>query len=353
MSWGAVAVAGATIVGGAISSRGSRDAADAQSRASREGIDEQRQARESFERRTEPFRQVGLSAALPILNLLGIAPPDNLLINDTDTLNPTDDRVLLEGRIRNIDREIEEFESERTQRRGGRGFTSSSARQARSERRNALTSERQELQTQLDALIAAQEAQQEIQDVSQPTQGQLVPSGTDPLLSQINPLVSFLRDEGFEDIQEAAAAQGRLRSGGTLEDLTRFNTQLASTVVPQLQQQRFNQLFNLLGLGSNVATGQGTAGLQTAGNIAGLQQSIGAAQAAGSIGQANALSGTIGDLAGIFGAQQAGLFNRQTPNTGLFDTGTRVDPATGAVQSPAINPSTGAIIPATPRFGGF
>jgi len=76
-------------------------------------------------------------------------------------------------------------------------------------------------------------------------------------LSQINPLVSFLRGEGFEDIQESAAARGKLGSGGTLRDLSKFNTQLTSTIVPQLQQQRYNQLFNLFSQGGALGTGQG------------------------------------------------------------------------------------------------
>ena len=117
-----------------------------------------------------------------------------------------------------------------------------------------------------------------------------------------------MRNQGFEDIQESAAAQGRLGAGGTLKDLTEFNTNLSATIVPQLQQQRFNQLFNLLGLGANVTTGQGTAGLQTAGNIGNLQQQGAAARNAGNIGATNAITGGIGNLAGIFGAQQGGAF---------------------------------------------
>ena len=38
-------------------------------------------------------------------------------------------------------------------------------------------------------------------------------------LDEINPLVNFLRDQGFESIQESAAASGRLGAGGTLKDL--------------------------------------------------------------------------------------------------------------------------------------
>ena len=134
-------------------------------------------------------------------------------------------------------------------------------------------------------------------------------------LEQINPIVSFLRDQGFEQIQESAAAKGRLGAGGTLEDLTRFNTNLASTVVPQLQNQRFNQLFNVLGLGQNAAAGQGSAALQTGANISNLLGNVGASQAGGAIGQANAITGTIQNLAGVAG----GFSNALGAN---FGTGT-------------------------------
>jgi len=121
-------------------------------------------------------------------------------------------------------------------------------------------------------------------------------------LAEINPIVDFLRQQGFEQIQESAAAQGRLGAGGTLQDLTRFNTQLGATIVPQLQNQRFNQLFNVAGLGANVAAGQGTAGLQTASNIGNLAVGAGQAQAAGITGQAQAITGGLQNIAGAAGA---------------------------------------------------
>jgi len=127
--------------------------------------------------------------------------------------------------------------------------------------------------------------------------------------AEINPIVDFLRQEGFEQIQESAAARGRLGAGGTLKDLTRFSENLASTVAPQLQQQRFNQLFNVAGLGANVAAGQGTAGLQTASNVTNLLGNIGGARAGGAQQQANILGGTLGNVLGIEGARRSGAFN--------------------------------------------
>ncbi len=121
-------------------------------------------------------------------------------------------------------------------------------------------------------------------------------------LDQINPVVDFLRNQGFEQIQESAAAQGRLGAGGTLEDLTQFNTDLASTVVPQLQNQRFNQLFNLLSSGQSAAAGQGQQAIQSGTNIGNLLNTAGRATAGGQIGQANAITGAIQNVSGAAGA---------------------------------------------------
>ena len=162
-------------------------------------------------------------------------------------------------------------------------------------------------------------AREEFRELSQPflTAGQagidpllelLGLSGGDPLtgLDEINPLVSFLRDQGFEQIQESAAGRGF--TGGTLNELAEFNTQLGATIVPGLQQQRFNQLFNLVNLGQNTAAGVGQAGLQTATNIGNAFGNIGSIQGQGALNQGNIATSGISDLAGLFGFQQGGGF---------------------------------------------
>lgn len=347
MSWGMVAVGGATLLSGALQSNAAGKAADEQSASAQAGIAEQREARRSFEQRSEPFRQIGLSAAPALAELLGISMP-------------TQEELALQQQIASIDRQIQGgpqtvetrpggvkgfFESALGM-HGGSGFLETIKQPLQIDRggplnfsagerqlpfnRDDLTGERQRLQQQLD------EMQRNRAATSQ--------SGRSlPLLEEVNPLVNFVRNQGFSDIQESAAAQGRLRSGGTLQDLSEFNTNLAATVVPQLQQQRFNQLFNVLGLGQNAAVGQGSAALSTASNIGDLLGQQGQAQAANSMQQGQIGANTISGLAGVYGAQQAGAFNRPgAMSGGLFNTGSQTDFATGAVSSPIPN-----------RFGGF
>ena len=124
-------------------------------------------------------------------------------------------------------------------------------------------------------------------------------------LDEINPIVSILRDQGFEAIQESAAAGGRLGAGGTLKDLTQFNSDLTTTVIPQLQNQRFNQLFNVVSMGQNAAAGQGTGILNTANNISGFQTDIGRARGDEAINQSNIRTNALGNFSGLVGQKSA------------------------------------------------
>jgi hypothetical protein len=328
MSWVAVAIAGAAVLNAAVSSNSAKKGAKAVESSSRAGISEQQAAREDFQRRTEPFRQVGLSAAVPLLQSLGIEIPADFTRSITPGQVVTEEAARLQDQIGDLDSQIANFQP----RKRGQSATDHDAQ------RGDLIAQREALQGQLDQFTQA-----ELTQAPQQAPQQAAPGLPESELARVNPLVSFLRDEGFEDIQESAAARGRLRSGGTLEDLTRFNTQLASTVVPQLQQQRFNQLFSVLGLGQNAAVGQGSAALSTASNIGNLLGQAGSARAAGQIAQGQAIGQGISDLTGVLGAQQAGLFSRppSTVQGGSFNTGTQTDFATGAVSSPVPGTSGG------------
>lgn len=102
------------------------------------------------------------------------------------------------------------------------------------------------------------------------------------------PETEFARQQGFEDIQQSAAAGRKLQSGETLQALTQFNTGLNA----QFRNQRFNELFQLANLGQSSAAGVANIGIRGGENIA--NQIIGGAnaQAAGLVGLGNALQGT-------------------------------------------------------------
>lgn len=141
-----------------------------------------------------------------------------------------------------------------------------------------------------DAAIAEQRAARE-QARADLTPFRKAGTGILPDLTQLalsNPFdLPFERQEGFRDIQNSAAAGGKLQSGGTLAELAKFNAGLTA----RYQGQQFNQLFQLAQLGQNAAAGTGSATLQTGANISDLLTGKGNATAAGYIGAGNAISG--------------------------------------------------------------
>lgn len=301
MAWQALVIAGLSAIQSRQQSRANSRAVSAQQRAGEQAIGEQERARLSFEERTDPFRVAGMAAAPELLNLLGIDIGEfGGGLGEAVEQGSIDRQA--EAELTPIRERIAELERVTDTSRGvGAGLAARlpALRQEltdlRTQESNILS--RQAQQTAVNTQRANAEAPATPAPVAAPDAAQAPPS----MLEQVNPLVSFVRDQGFQDIQESAAARGQLRSGGTLRDLTEFNTNIASTVVPQLQQQRFNQLFNLLGLGSNAAAGQGTAALSTASNIGNILQGVGGAQAQGAINQGNINSNLVGDLAGAFG----------------------------------------------------
>lgn len=281
--------AGAAIgssIGGAIGGASAqKEATRAGQKASDAAIAEQRAAREAFEARGEPFRQLGTAAVSPLQELLGIQA------------NPEFARVNAD-----IDAQIAALRQQAFDPSGVKGGLG--LRGARNLLAGAKGFE-SDIQSQIQALEAQRESQ--LSGLQQFTQGDRLQG-----LEEINPVVDFLRNQGFEQIQESAAAQGRLGAGGTLEDLTTFNTQLASTVIPQLQNQRFNQLFNTAQLGANVAAGQGGAALQTGANVSNLLSAAGRGQQAGILGQQQAILGGVENIGASLGAFP-GLFGGQPP----------------------------------------
>ncbi len=312
MAWQALAVAGMSFIQNRQQAAANSAATRQQIEAAREGMSEQQRARLSYEDRTDPALIAGMSAAPALMQLLGIDISEFGGGYQESVEQSSIDRDF-ESQLEPIREQIAEAEANL---QGGN-----------SKFYNTYRDQLQQLRTQESNLLSEQARQTALntqrsnaEQSRAPSEGEYIPvrQGSPAMLEEVNPLVSFMRDEGFQDIQESAAARGQLRSGGTLENLTEFNNNLAATVVPQLQNQRFNQLFNMLGLGANTAAGQGNAALSTANNVTGLLGNIGSAQAAGSIAQGQNNANTINDLAGALGYFQnsgAGNTNTQQINT--------------------------------------
>lgn len=118
-----------------------------------------------------------------------------------------------------------------------------------------------------------------------------------------SPDYGFAQQQGELGIERGANARGMNLSGGTLRDLSSFNSGLAT----QQYGNYYNRLMGLSQMGlnaaggaagvaggiGNLATGQANSNNAAAGNIGNTTQAVGQAQASGIVGGANAVTGAL------------------------------------------------------------
>ena len=116
-----------------------------------------------------------------------------------------------------------------------------------------------------------------------------------------DPGYAFRMSEGLKGLEHSAAARGGLLSGSGLKNITRFGQDLASqeyqNAYNRYQTNRANQLNplgSLLASGQSAAANVGTAAGQYGANAGANIASAGAANAAGTVGSANALTNALG-----------------------------------------------------------
>lgn len=112
-----------------------------------------------------------------------------------------------------------------------------------------------------------------------------------------SPGYQFRFNEGQRAVDSSGAAKGMLMSGGTLKDLTRFGQGVAAADY----NDQFNRLMAVSSGGQQAATSTAGLGSNYANAASGILQGIGQAKASGYAGQNQAIQGTLGNLASIFG----------------------------------------------------
>lgn len=173
------------------------------------------------------------------------------------------------------------------------------------------------------------------------TSGSLNQPFTASDMQQYSPAYQFQLQQGQQGVLNQDAASQGAESGSALKDLMSFNQNYANTAYNnafnqyQTQQQNtYNRLSNIAGIGQAAAGQQVGAGTALAGQSAQSATNVGTAQAAGTVGAANALSGGLQSgalLNAIYGGGgQAGGFNAGALNTDL-----------SGGQQYAMNPMTG------------
>jgi hypothetical protein len=140
----------------------------------------------------------------------------------------------------------------------------------------------------------------------------------------LDPSMAFRLGIGEQTTQRAANVGGGALSGNTLRALQDYSQGLASTeysnAFNRFQTERgniYNTLANIAGMGQNAVNTGVQAGQATAQNMGQLIVGGGQAQAAGTIGAANAIAsglGGVGNAAQLYGLGKSGFFNKPTTN---------------------------------------
>jgi len=138
-------------------------------------------------------------------------------------------------------------------------------------------------------------------------------------LANQDPSYGFMKDIGLQTMNAQAGAGSGALSGAAQKGLASWAENYASTGYQNaydrwMQQQNatYGRLMGMSQLGQGSALGLGQIGAGYAGNIANVQTGMGSAQAAGTIGQANAIGGAINNLAG-YGAMSQ-MLSKQPPS---------------------------------------
>lgn len=114
------------------------------------------------------------------------------------------------------------------------------------------------------------------------------------------PGYDFRMQQGQEAIQSAAGLRGGINSGRTAQDLMGFGQGIAS----QEYGNYLNRLAGMTDMGMSAAGGQANAATNANTGAASAYSNLGNAQSAGSIGQANAWNGALGNIGGIMQYQK-------------------------------------------------
>lgn len=318
--------AGATLVGGMMSSDASEDAADTQAQSAREATELQREMFNKQIELQEPFRQAGGLGLNRILYELGISP--------TGTFNAQTSAMETADQIRA--RLAPQFPgatapaSTSLAPGGGYGYDAGTGiwwgGTAEGPAAPTQTANAAQLEAAVQAEIQRQRAAQQAQTTAQTAAAQKDPNYGNLLRNftmqdfQTDPGYGFRQSEGEKVLQRAASAQGGIGSGRFLKDAMRFNQGLASDEFSRAydrfglnRDSRFNKLASIAGVGqtatnqtANAAQNFGTA---AAGNIMGA----GNALAAGRVGGANAWNNAIGQGTSMY--QTNRLLDKYMPST--------------------------------------
>lgn len=136
---------------------------------------------------------------------------------------------------------------------------------------------------------------------------------------QESPAYQFNLQQGQNAIDKASRARGKYYAPSTLQDISRFSQGLASNEFQNSYNNYntnmgniWNRLYSMSGMGQSAANQTGAFGSTMASNVGNNITSAGAAQAAGQVGSANAISGGLSGAYNNYLTQQLLAGNQQS-----------------------------------------
>ena len=291
MTWVAAAVVGGSLISGAVGANSASKAANAQQQSAQLAADTQLQMFNTVNDQQAPYRQAGTAALSKLSDLLGIGSTKELPPGVTPL---------------NFDQWTQHGNY------GGTAWPGSGATGG-----NFSPDER--YQQYLTSLKVDTPTPQTADSgtLLKPFSAQDLPQWQDPGYQ-------FRLQQGEGALQNSAAGTSGLVSGNSLRSLMDYGQNSASQEYQNAfnryntnQTNIYNRLSNIAGLGQTSANASGQMGMTAAGNIGSAQMAGGAAQAAGYIGQGNAISGGINNaIGGYLGNRLISMYTKPpTPAT--------------------------------------
>lgn len=342
MSWAAVIVGAATVAGSAYSARQAGRAADAQGRAGDAAIAEQQRQFDTMLSLTSNQRMIGNQALNALGGVYGYSPApgfandelamtdsgasplrsrEPVLIGDTE-LPPGTTTVSVGNGWYEVHLGGQRIGTLRPGGPNGRFINDTGADinalwgqweqgQRQASRNGGSSGRTYEVMPdgRVREILATSDAPNAGNHMASPTGGNAL--APDYSAFYQSPDYQFRLRQGMDALQNSAAAAGGLYSGNTLRGITEYGQGLAAGEFGNW----FNRQAALAGIGQAATSQAGNAAMQTGANIGNLLMGQGNARASGIIGQTNAITGGVNDLASIYGLWRGGYFDRPTGST--------------------------------------
>lgn len=306
MSWAAVIIGGATLVGGAYSANRAGAVGDVQGRAGDAAIGEQRRQFDTLLGLTSNQRQIGNQALNALGGIYGYAPAPGFA---------NDEYALTDGGINPLRSQQPvligdtEFPPGTTTTRISDGWYEV---HYNGQRLGALGPGgpngrfHNDSGADLPTLWRQWEDSQRVVAGGRADEGGNALAGPDYSAFYESPDYQFRMKEGLNAVQGSAAALGGLYSGNAFRAITDYGSGVAAGEFGNY----VNRQLALAGMGQTATTQAGNAALTTGANIGNLLVGQGNARASGIIGQTNAITGGANDLASLYGMWRGGFFDR-------------------------------------------